>query len=237
MAISYTWTQIITEAGNSLATPGGQVAAAIVAAATAVFVLVVRAAFDRGERKAKEEFEATQAVKKQKANEKTLLRLEEQKSVLAREIAEHGDRRKWQVERRERMLLRIGEAKSLLDKAVSGLNGLVDKGPGFSNMEMITETARALDPYSQFKEKMSHYSVAVPFETLSATLNDHVTQLLLTLSPQQEVRDSPERKRLLKPIKLHLEDLSRQFADLCRDFEREPSKFDYGVEEPPEPTT
>lgn len=190
---------------------------------------LARQAFETQERQEKNIFQNDQERKRAEANAATLALIEEKKAQLSVQINEFLHQQKWRFNHREGMLERLAEAKIQLDDAIGGLNALVDRGPVYGNLTMITETANTLVFYSKFSKIMKHHSFKGPLGDHAQVLVDHITKLLLTLSPEQTIRADPARIELLKPLKSRLAVLGEQFAELCRDFDHNPHKYDYGA--------
>jgi hypothetical protein len=132
---------------------------------------------------------------------------------------------KWREESWHRNLSRLEQASKDLTGTASGLFSLIDEGPYFSDERMILETARVLDVFGDFQSSVSHFAIPTEMAELARELVSHTTKILLTLSPTQSVRESPERKALLAPYRHELESLADRFLEKCGEFERNPGAF------------
>lgn len=137
----------------------------------------------------------------------------------------HGHLATYTTEAWNRIRTRLEEASQQLTKTQSGLISLIDDGPNFDEWKMIRETANALDVFGDFQTTVNHFALPDEIAKASRELIGHMTKILLTLSPVQEVRQSMERKALLAPLKEYLEEISKNFLTLCRQFERNPQLF------------
>ena len=173
-----------------------------------------RQAFEEAERKARETFEQGQSTASDNTQERIKKNLE---SYIKLE--------KWREESWQRVLARLEKASQELQKTTSGLTTLIDEGPHFDDLRMIKETAKVLDVFGDFQTLVGHFSLPESIADASAEIVNHVTRVLLTLSPLQQVRQSDERRALLSPLRTDLVSLTSSFMKICREFERNPSTF------------
>ena len=154
--------------------------------------------------------------------------LTEAEARIKMEIESYVQLGKWREASWERNLSRLEQASEDLQGTTAGLISLIDEGPYFSDERMIQETARVLDVFGDFQTSVGHFAMPAEMSELSKALTNHVTKILLTLSPSQEVRASDERKALLAPLRSDLKQMSDLFLSKCSDFERNPSTFQKG---------
>ena len=173
-----------------------------------------RQVFEAAEREARENFEQSQSTASDNTQERVQQNLE---SYIKLE--------KWREESWQRVLARLEKASQELQKTASGLTTLIDEGPHFDDLRMIKETAKVLDVFGDFQTLVGHFSLPESISDASNEIVNHVTRVLLTLSPLQEVRQSDARKALLSPLRTDLVRLTSSFMKLCREFERNPSTF------------
>ena len=144
---------------------------------------------------------------------------------IKKEIESYVQLEKWREGSWQRNLSRLELASKDLTGTVSGLVSLIDEGPFYTDVRMIQETARVLDVFGDFQTSVSHFGMPVEMSELSKELINHVTKILLTLSPSQQIRKSDERKALLVPLRAELKIMADRFLSKCGDFERDPSAF------------
>jgi hypothetical protein len=144
---------------------------------------------------------------------------------IKKEIESYVQLEKWREGTWQRNLSRLELASKDLTGTVSGLVSLIDEGPVYTDVRMIQETARVLDVFGDFQTSVSHFGMPVEMSDLSKEIIGHVTKILLTLSPNQQVRKSDERKALLVPLRAELKIMADRFLRKCGDFERDPSAF------------
>lgn len=132
---------------------------------------------------------------------------------------------KWREESWHRNLSRLEQASKDLTGTASGIFSLIDEGPYFSDARMIQETARVLDVFGDFQTSVSHFAIPKEMSELARDLVSHITTILLTLSPNQEVRQSDERKTVLATLRAELETMADKFLNKCGEFESDPSAF------------
>ena len=141
------------------------------------------------------------------------------------EIEAYVKLEKWREETWQRNLTRLEQASKALIGTTAGLVALIDEGPFYDDIRMIQETARVLDVFGDFQTSVSHLAMPAEMSELSKSLVGQVTKILLTLSPNEQIRKSDERKALLAPLRTELKAISSLFISRCGDFERDPSSF------------
>ena len=181
--------------------------------------------FEAGEREKRESFELSERSLRQRFMTGHDRASAEAEARIKSELESFIQLEKWREESWHRNLSRLEQASKDLTGTASGLFSLIDEGPYFSDERMIQETARVLDVFGDFQSSVSHFAIPSEMSELAKELVGHVTKILLTLNPTQEVRESAERKALLAPLRIELENKADQFLKMCGDFERDPGSF------------
>jgi hypothetical protein len=184
--------------------------------------------FEAAEREKREAFETAERSVRIRFMAGQDRNLTEAEARIKTEIESYVQLEKWREGSWERNLSRLEQASKDLLGTTAGLFSLIDEGPFFSDERMIQETARVLDVFGDFQTSVSHFAMPAEMSELSKTLTNHVTKILLTLSPMQDVRASDERKALLAPLRSDLKKMSDLFISKCSDFERNPTAFQKG---------
>lgn len=181
--------------------------------------------FETAEREKREAFETAERSVRTRFMAGQDRALTEAEARIKTEIESYVQLEKWREGSWARTLSRLEQASEDLQGTTAGLVSLIDEGPYFSDERMIQETARVLDVFGDFQTSVSHFAMPAEMSALSKALTNHVTKILLTLSPSQDVRASAERKALLAPLRSDLRQMSDLFLSKCSDFERDPSAF------------
>lgn len=181
--------------------------------------------FEAAEREKREAFELSERTLRIRFMAQHDSAQTEAEARIKQEIADYVQLEKWREGAWQRNLARLEQASKDLTGTMSGLVSLIDEGPFYSDARMIQETARVLDVFGNFQSSASHFAMPGEMAELSKELVGRITHILLTLSPNQKVRQSQERKALLGSLKAELQARSEQFLDKCGDFERDPSAF------------
>lgn len=150
----------------------------------------------------------------QRRKERHDLKIERERSLIKHRESVRADNRK-----------RLEQASIELRKSVEGTIALIEEGPVFGDLRMIKETARVLDVFGDFQTTVGHYAIPPKISVATTELISHLTRILLTLSPQQEVRSDPIRIALLAPLKDKLNVQFDGFLTLCRAFDNDPDSF------------
>ena len=174
--------------------------------------------FESAERDKREDFELAERALRQRFMAGHDRASVETEARIKNELESFIKLEKWREESWHRNLSRLEQASKDLTGTVSGLFSLIDEGPYFTDERMIDETARVLDVFGDFQTSVSHFAIPKEMSELAQELVSHVTRILLTLSPSQEVRESAARKALLLPMR-------DRFLNRCGDFERDPAAF------------
>ena len=181
--------------------------------------------FQSSEREKRETFEAAERVLRSRFMTAQDSELVEAEARIKAEIEQYVKLEKWREETWQRNLTRLEKASEALIGTTSGLVALIDEGRFYDDARMIQETARVLDVFGDFQTSVSHFAMPPEITGLSKALVGHVTKILLTLSPDEQVRKSEGRQALLAPLRVELKSISNQFIRRCGDFERDPSSF------------
>lgn len=201
----------------------GAVMAGLIAFSAAILTVIITSTvtlwISRGTRKAtslaalkRELFDA----RSQRLKEKHELRMQSEISLQKFREAAREDNRK-----------RLEKASVELQKTYNGLVALIEEGPVYKDLRMIRETAKVLDVFGDFQSTVSHYAMPTRISASSLELVDHITKILLFLSPDQTVRGDSKRIALLQPLHEELDGMYRDFRAHCRDFDSDPDS--YGV--------
>lgn len=192
---------------------------------TQQIVQSLRQQFEKSEREGREDFEQSERRKREEFETRQANANVEAQARIQKEVQSYIQLEKWREESWQRNLSRLEQASQQLSRTASGLESLVDEGPSFSDLRMIQETARVLDVFGDFQTSVSHFALPTEISDSANELISHITRMLLTLSPSQEVRQSAERQRMLAPLKDELRELANMFMQRCGDFERDPTVF------------
>lgn len=183
-------------------------------------------AFQESERTARESFERQERLARQEFADAQAIAQREAEVRIKKETETYIQLEKWKQESWKRKLERIQKASAELDDTVSGLILLIDDGPDLGDFKMITETAKVLDVFGDFQTSAKHYSLRGPVGQSAEALIKLITQILLTLSPIQEVRRSDKKKADLLPLKAAIIDLKSDFDRLCGQIDTDPRSID-----------
>jgi len=184
-----------------------------------------RKLFESGEREARQKFEVGERTARQEYEDLQKGTAEESQDRIQRNLQTYIQLEKWREESWQRVLDRLEQASQQLAKTTSGLTDLIDEGPHFKDLRMIKETAKVLDVFGDFQTSVGHFGLPESVLLASSELVEHITTVLLTLSPLKKIRESDERKIMLVPLRANLIRLTSEFMKICRDFERNPSAF------------
>ena len=188
--------------------------------------------FEAAEREKRENFEASERTLRSRFMTGQDNALLEAEARIKKDVEAYVKLEKWREETWQRNLSRLEQASKALIGTTSGLVALIDEGPFYDDARMLQETARVLDVFGDFQTSVSHFAMPAEMSELSKALVGQVTRILLTLSPNEKVRKSPERKAMLAPLRAELRAISNLFISKCGDFERDPSAF-FSVAETP----
>ena len=181
--------------------------------------------FETAEREKRESFESSERGLRQRFMAGHDRNSIEAEARIKSEIEAFVQLEKWREESWHRNLSRLEQASKDLTGTAAGLLSLIDEGPYFTDERMIHETARVLDVFGDFQTSVGHFAIPKEMSELAKELVSHITTILLTLSPTQQVRESAERKAALAPLRQQLETLCDRFLHKCGDFERDPSAY------------
>ena len=181
--------------------------------------------FSLSEREKREDFMTTERTLRARFMSMQDSALVVAEAKIKQEIESYVRLEKWREESWQRNLSRLEQASQDLTSTTAGLMSLIDEGPFLCDTRMIQETARVLDVFGDFQTSVSHFAMPAEMAALSQALIRLITQILLTLSPEQTVRASEARKALLAPLRGELKTMSDQYLRKCGDFERDPSAF------------
>lgn len=184
-----------------------------------------RREFETLERERRESFEASERALRTRFMAGQDRELQEAEARIKSEIESYVKLEKWREETWQRNLTRLEHASKTLMGTTAGLIALIDEGPFYDDTRMIQETARVLDVFGDFQSSVSHFAMPAEMSALSKALVGQVTKILLTLSPNEEIRKSDERKAMLAPLRDEMQSVSSLFISRCGDFERDPSAF------------
>ena len=144
---------------------------------------------------------------------------------IKQEIESYVRLEKWREESWHRNLSRLDQASKDLMGTTAGLMSLIDEGPFLCDARMVQETARVLDVFGDFQTSVTHFAMPAEMAELSQELIRLITQILLSLSPHQAVRESADYKARLMPMRAALKRGADGYLRRCGDFERDPSVF------------
>lgn len=181
--------------------------------------------FQADEREKREAFEVSERSLRARFMTAQDSALVEAEARIKYEIESYVKLEKWREETWHRNLTRLEQASKALLGTTSGLVALIDEGRFYDDTRMIQETARVLDVFGDFQTIVGHFAMPPEMSALSKTLVGHVTKILLTLSPDEQIRKSDERQALLAPLRVELKAICNVFVSRCGDFERDPSSF------------
>ena len=182
--------------------------------------------FAREEREARQNFESTERQARERYQDHQARDTDERQADLKQELEDYVRQSKWKDERRTEKLMRLRAIADHLNETYSGVDDLVREGPIYGDLKMIVKTAPVLESFAKFNRDVSSFLLGVPFAEHGKHLAEHVTKILLTLSPSQAVRNSQERKDLLHQLMEQLLDKKSAFERLCNLFENDPDEFD-----------
>lgn len=209
------------------------ISGALVTAIASLLAVFAKYVFDRGERERRQSFERSERESRQRFEaEQDLKRLTFEQAQATDEAARETAMQdyiklgKWHEESWERTRQRLDQVTALLNATVARIGSLIDQGPSYEDLQMIRETATALDSFANFKTEALHYSLPASIAREITKITDQITKILLTLSPHQHVRQSPERKETLDERRVELTTLTAQYSELCRKFIQNPKDFD-----------
>ena len=209
------------------------ISGAFVTSIASLLAVVAKYVFDRAERGRRQAFERSERESRQRFEEeqnRKRLTFEEAQATdeAARETAmqDYIKLGEWREESWERTRQRLDQVTALLNATVARIGSLIDQGPSYEDLQMIRETATALDSLANFKTEALHYSLPASISREIAKIIDQITKILLTLSPHQRVRQSSERKEALNERRTELSSLTTTYAQLCRKFIQNPKDFD-----------
>jgi hypothetical protein len=184
-----------------------------------------RQEFESSEREARELFETSERNKREAFESRHATANLEAEARIRKNLESYISLESWRSEAWQRNLTRLEQASQQLERASAGVEALIEEGAHFSNLRMIQETAKVLDVFGDFQTSVGHFALPTEISDLARELISHITKVLLTLSPLQEVRQSLERREMLAPLKIELKTLTRRFMKICGDFEHNPSQF------------
>jgi hypothetical protein len=201
------------------------ISGALVAAIASLATTGWKIWFDARVEKSRQGFEQRQNEQQQEFEQEQAKVAREAEERIEKNLKSYINLEEWKKTAWKSTLDRLELAHTQLKSTCAGLCSLIDDGPHFSDLRMIAETAKVLDVFGDFQSTVGHFSCPTEIAAASQDLIALSTQILLTLSPAQQVRQSRERREMLEALKQNLILKVEAFFTLCRAFQRDPSRF------------
>jgi len=176
-------------------------------------------AFQLEERRAREAFEVEQRNTSQEFQTRQIDLAQEAEMRTKKELETFIHDNQWKYKLREKRVSLLHSATMQVRTTIDDVAKLVQFGPAYDDLTMISETAKVLDSLASLKLAVTHLSLPERFLTTSQLLLDKVTTILLTLSPDKLVREKAERIARLKDLVDHLRQDGATFEAQYREYE------------------